>query len=44
MLESMVTSKGGITEYVSSQIKNIWNNGKVSSFSDYVKLLEAEGE
>jgi hypothetical protein len=44
VLENMVTSKGAISEYVSSQAKNIWNNGKVSSFSDYVKLLEAEDE
>jgi len=44
VLESMVTAKDPLTGYVSQQIKNLWNNGKVSSFGDYIKILEAEGQ
>jgi hypothetical protein len=42
ILEGIVTAKNPVTEYVSHQAKSLWNNGEVSSFSDYVKMLEAE--
>jgi hypothetical protein len=44
ILESMVTTKNHIFEYVSHQAQNIWNTGKVSSFGDYLKILEAKDE
>jgi hypothetical protein len=42
ILEAIVTSKNPVTEYVSHQAKSLWNEGQVSSFADYVKILEAE--
>lgn len=42
ILEGIVTAKNPVTEYVSHQAKSLWKNGEVSSFSDYVKMLEAE--
>lgn len=42
ILEGIVTAKNPVTEYVSHQAKSLWNNGEVSSFSNYVKMLEAE--
>lgn len=41
ILESIVTVKNPVTEYVSTQIKSLWETGSVISFNNYAKLLEA---
>ena len=43
ILESIVTVKNPVTEYVSTQIKSLWETGSVISFDNYAKLLENTG-
>jgi hypothetical protein len=41
ILESIVTVKNPVGEYVSAQIESLWETGSVISFDNYAKLLEA---
>ena len=41
LLESMVTSKNPISDYVQHQAKRVWEGKSLTKFSDYVEILEA---
>lgn len=43
ILEGIVTVKNPVTEYVSTQIRSLWETGSVISFDNYANLLENSG-
>jgi len=43
LIEGMVSIPNPINDYLKHQTNNIWERKAVSSFSDYVAILEAEG-
>lgn len=43
LIEGIVTSKNPASGYLEHQVNNIWERKSVSSFSEYVAILEAEG-